>query len=172
MCLQLVGLLLSPRSQHGPDPNVVKLPSGPTDIDVSLPPGSAVDDTSREGRHSSASVQISTIVFVHGVCSASALYQPIIQLSGVRDKYRVVTYDLEGHGLSPLNDESGDMDIEKWARTLGEVLDFVGVQRAVIVGHSVGGASLTLQLSYGSDSWTVHSDQLCHCLPRTRLQAL
>jgi len=53
----------------------------------------------------------------------------------------VLTFDLEGHGLSPLY--TTNISIESYAENVKNVMDGAGVQRAVIVGHSMGGLIVT-----------------------------
>ena len=49
---------------------------------------------------------------------------------------RIVRYDKAGHGLS---DFAGDRTIEAHAEDVAALLDHVGIERAVVVGLSVGG---------------------------------
>jgi pimeloyl-ACP methyl ester carboxylesterase len=74
------------------------------------------------------------IVFVHGLTFDRTSWQPIIdRLAG---EYRCTAIDLPGHGDSdgpprPLDDIAGVLH-----RLLGEL----GIERAVVVGHSMGSA--------------------------------
>ncbi len=52
-------------------------------------------------------------------------------------RYRVLNYDLFGHGESPL--PAGDTDLTLFARQLGELLDELEIQRVALVGFSLGG---------------------------------
>jgi 3-oxoadipate enol-lactonase len=76
-----------------------------------------------------------TICLVHGSGGTHGVW--IRQMEGLADLVRVVAMDLPGHG-----DSGGDGvgTIERAADTVREVLDRVGVARAVIGGHSMGGA--------------------------------
>lgn len=80
-----------------------------------------------------------TVIFVHGLGGALTNYAPIVQASGLADSVKVVTFDLEGHGLSPASGSA--TTVEGYAASIGEVLDSVGSQKAVVVGHSLGGVS-------------------------------
>jgi pimeloyl-ACP methyl ester carboxylesterase len=74
-------------------------------------------------------------IFVHGSALRTDTWH--YQLDGLGD-HRLVFCDLRGHGLSG---PSGDNDytMETLTGDLVEVMDAVGLEEAVIVGHSVGG---------------------------------
>jgi len=78
-------------------------------------------------------------LFVHGwACSAFSWHR---NLRAVADAgVRAIAIDLKGHGLSdkPL-DEAG-YTLPAMARHLCDVLDALGLDRAMLVGHSMGGA--------------------------------
>jgi pimeloyl-ACP methyl ester carboxylesterase len=57
---------------------------------------------------------------------------------------RVIAVDLPGHGASP---PPGERAVPAYARRMVELLDALGIPRAVVGGHSMGGAiALTLAL--------------------------
>ena len=57
---------------------------------------------------------------------------------------RVISVDLPGHGASP---PPGERAVPAYARRLVDLLDALGITRAVVGGHSMGGAiALTLAL--------------------------
>lgn len=76
-----------------------------------------------------------SIVFVHGACENSSFWnhQKIL-----RDRYRVIALDLPGHG------RSAPMEAEILVRNYSEIVaEFIAKtcpEKAVIVGHSMGGA--------------------------------
>ena len=77
-----------------------------------------------------------TILLIHGSNSLLQTWEPLVALLG--DKYRLVSLDLYGHGLtgpSPTDNYSADANIA--AAIL--VLDTVGVDKAYWVGNSMGG---------------------------------
>ncbi|MFC4495836.1 alpha/beta fold hydrolase [Streptomyces ovatisporus] len=78
------------------------------------------------------------VVFIHGTPSHSYEWRdvvPHIEVAG----FRAVTYDLLGYGLS---ERPVDRDTSVAAQTdlLGHLLDELGIGRANIVAHDIGGA--------------------------------
>jgi len=74
-------------------------------------------------------------IFIHGSALRTDTWH--YQFEGLGD-HRLVFCDLRGHGLSdPVGDK--DYTMETLTGDLVEVLDAVGLEEAVIVGHSVGG---------------------------------
>lgn len=73
------------------------------------------------------------VVFLHGLGSTSNVFEP--QAMHLRDRFRIIRYDLEGAGRSPL---SGPLSIEGWVADLVALLDAHGIARARFVGHSLG----------------------------------
>lgn len=81
----------------------------------------------------------SCVIFVHGLGGSSTNWGPVIDISGLEKSHSVVTFDLEGHGLSPL---SGDeISVASYASSIAAVLDSVGAARVTVVAHSLGGVS-------------------------------
>jgi pimeloyl-ACP methyl ester carboxylesterase len=74
-------------------------------------------------------------VFIHGSALRSDLWH--YQMGGVRG-HRLVFYDMRGHGLSQPKGDA-NYSIATLARDLEAVITEVGLQEAVLVGHSVGG---------------------------------
>jgi pimeloyl-ACP methyl ester carboxylesterase len=58
-----------------------------------------------------------------------------------RSGHRVIAYDARGHGESDPAPESGDYRYAEYADDAVAVLDTAGVDRAVLVGHSMGAAT-------------------------------
>ena len=76
-----------------------------------------------------------TVVLTHGLAAGEAIWRQ--QVAALAPRYRVLTWDLRGHGRSAPN--PGPCTIEDLANDLRAVLDAAGVDRAVILGHSAGG---------------------------------
>lgn len=75
------------------------------------------------------------VVFCHGLGGTHAVwYQQVARLAG---RYRTVTWDARGFGRS--TNRAGAGTVVTAARDLAAVLDAVGVERAHVVGQSMGG---------------------------------
>jgi len=75
------------------------------------------------------------LVLVHGWSCSGFFWKPMIPL--LKKRYRVLAPDLPGHGLS--SKEHDSYLPEKQAARLLEWLSSIGVERFVLVGHSMGG---------------------------------
>ena len=76
-----------------------------------------------------------TVVLTHGLAASQATWAA--QVAALAPRYRVLTWDLRGHGGSAPN--AAPCTLGDLAGDLNEVLDRAGVQRAVVLGHSAGG---------------------------------
>lgn len=79
----------------------------------------------------------STLVLTHGLGSTSSYYFPLIPaLISAPNHFRCIAYDTTGQGQSPYT------QVEQSIATLAEdvigVLDALKVEKAVVVGHSMG----------------------------------
>ncbi|HEX7125262.1 MAG TPA: alpha/beta fold hydrolase [Thermodesulfobacteriota bacterium] len=83
------------------------------------------------------------LVCIHGAGGAAAMW-PQVHVA-FRDERAVYALDLPGHGRSaPLD---GRITLDRYADTVTGFLDAVGIERAVVVGHSMGGGiALSLAL--------------------------
>lgn len=75
------------------------------------------------------------LVFIHGWSCDSAFWRE--QVDAFDDDYTVVTLDLPGHGAS-----GGDRDpwrVADYGADVAAVADALGLDRIVLVGHSMGG---------------------------------
>jgi pimeloyl-ACP methyl ester carboxylesterase len=77
------------------------------------------------------------LVLIHGFPTSSHLWQELVPL--LPEGRRVVVLDLLGYGRS---DPPGDaaLDIKAHADRLLVLLDLLGINRACLIGHDVGGA--------------------------------
>lgn len=76
------------------------------------------------------------LVFLHGICLASAHWASLVARLGSR---RCIAIDMPGHGGSDGADYTG-VDLRRWhVRMLTGCLDALGLDAAHIVGHSYGG---------------------------------
>ncbi|MEW5960163.1 MAG: alpha/beta hydrolase [Chloroflexota bacterium] len=75
------------------------------------------------------------LVFTHGAAMDHRMFTA--QIPAVTRQYRLLLWDVRGHGQSgPLN---GDFSIRAAVEDLVTLLDEVGSERAILVGHSMGG---------------------------------
>jgi pimeloyl-ACP methyl ester carboxylesterase len=74
------------------------------------------------------------LVLLHGIRDLAWSMDPIAQ--ALRDRYRVLSLDLRGHGAS---DHPGGYTFPHYAADLHHVLERLGIERATLVGHSLGG---------------------------------
>ena len=77
------------------------------------------------------------VVFVHSL--AGNTQQWSAQLNHIRTTRRAVALDLRGHGQS-LPPENGDYAIESMVQDIQMVIDQLGIERFILVGHSMGGS--------------------------------
>ncbi|OBG18675.1 alpha/beta fold hydrolase [Mycobacterium sp. 852002-51057_SCH5723018] len=75
------------------------------------------------------------LLLIHGMAGSSATWQALIPL--LSKKYRVIAPDLLGHGMSAK--PRGDYSLGAFAVFLRDLLDELGVDRATVVGQSLGG---------------------------------
>ncbi|MDA2807726.1 alpha/beta fold hydrolase [Nocardiopsis sp. LSu2-4] len=80
------------------------------------------------------------LVLIHGLAGSARWWDPLVpRLAG---SHRVIRVDLLGHGRSA-KPTGGGYSVPEQARRVGEVLDRLGVEEAVVVGHSTGGSVAT-----------------------------
>jgi pimeloyl-ACP methyl ester carboxylesterase len=77
------------------------------------------------------------VVLVHGLTAEGILYAQVLSRM-VKMGFKVVAVDMAGHGATD-GLPSGGADLASYARLLGRVLDHLGIPRAVLAGHSLGG---------------------------------
>jgi len=76
-----------------------------------------------------------SIVLIHGLGLCHELWQP--HLEALSKDYRVLNYDLYGHGRSaPSSDEAS---LRIYAEQLANLMDHLKIEKAAIVGFSIGG---------------------------------
>ena len=73
------------------------------------------------------------LVGIHGLGGTCNIYGP--QIAALAGAHRFVTFDLNGHGMSPL---VGPISIEGWADDVVALMDDLELSDAVLVSHSMG----------------------------------
>ncbi|HEY7136879.1 MAG TPA: alpha/beta fold hydrolase [Acidimicrobiia bacterium] len=83
------------------------------------------------------------VILVHGMASSSQTWQPVFE--PLARRVRVVAPDLLGHGatVKPRTDYS----VGAHANTIRDLMAALGIDRATIVGHSLGGG-VAMQFAY------------------------
>jgi pimeloyl-ACP methyl ester carboxylesterase len=84
-----------------------------------------------------AAGQRGAMVLVHGFGDSGLLWAG--QIQHFRDRFRVVTVDMRGHARSGAPDQLGLYTQDQVVEDLGAVMDHLGIERAVLGGHSLGG---------------------------------
>jgi len=91
------------------------------------------------------------IVFVHGLAQCHLSFLPQLA-STLADRYRLIAYDLRGHGESAKPaDPAYYQDGRRWADELHAVIAGTGAQRPILVGWSLGGRVLRAYLMHYGD---------------------
>ncbi|WAC71714.1 alpha/beta hydrolase [Roseateles sp. SL47] len=92
------------------------------------------------------------IVFIHGLLGSRINWTAQLK-SPQLQRFRLITYDLRGHGLSDKPDnEAVYRDGKAWADDLAVVIQATGAQRPVLVGWSLGGVVISNYLATHGDS--------------------
>ncbi|MBI3547421.1 MAG: alpha/beta fold hydrolase [Elusimicrobia bacterium] len=84
------------------------------------------DEGSREAK---------AVVLIHGFPFNREMWRP--QVDALKGRWRAVAYDVRGHGKSSVGD--GQYMVETFVDDLIELLDHLGIERAVLCGLSMGG---------------------------------
>jgi pimeloyl-ACP methyl ester carboxylesterase len=83
------------------------------------------------------------VVLLHGIGSSSLTWEPVA--SALAERHDVIAPDFLGHGASAK--PRGDYSLGAFASGMRDLLQLLGVERATIVGHSLGGG-VAMQFAY------------------------
>lgn len=75
------------------------------------------------------------IILIHGFPLDHSIWLPVVPL--LQEKARVILPDLRGFGQSPVVAEDGNM--RTMAEDIANLMDDLGLEKAILVGHSMGG---------------------------------
>lgn len=89
------------------------------------------------------------LLLIHGTGASARSWEPMLPL--LTGSYHVIRVDLLGCGRSATPDDDAGYLVANQARRLGAALDQLGVERAVVVGHSSGGMFATALAEHRSD---------------------
>ncbi|MDF1748065.1 MAG: alpha/beta hydrolase [Alphaproteobacteria bacterium] len=76
------------------------------------------------------------VILMHGFGSSLQTWEGWAR--GLEDRFRVIRFDLPGSGLS-MPDPTGDYSDSRTLDLLGALMDQLGVDKAALVGNSIGG---------------------------------
>ncbi|WP_334044780.1 alpha/beta hydrolase [Burkholderia ambifaria] len=93
------------------------------------------------------------VIFIHGLLGSRLNWEAQVQSPELRE-YRIITYDLRGHGLSDKPSSATPYhDGRRWADDLEAVIAGSHATKPVVVGWSLGGAVISNYLAtYGDDN--------------------
>ncbi len=87
------------------------------------------------------------VLLSHGFSASSTMWRD--QIATLRDRYRVMTWDMRGHGQSDYPDDPAAYSEDESVADMAAILDACGLRRAVIGGLSLGGcAALAFHLAH------------------------
>ena len=87
------------------------------------------------------------VLFTHGYQASGGMWE--LQREALEPRYRVITWDLRGHGGSGAPDDPDQYSHELLVADMRALLEHLGESQAVLVGHSLGGfASLRFYLDH------------------------
>lgn len=75
------------------------------------------------------------VVFIHGYLETADIWEEVLE--AMKSKYRVIAFDVPGHGISETRHPVHTM--EYVADTLYSLLTQLGIDKCTVVGHSMGG---------------------------------
>src|SRR5262245_16649557 len=77
------------------------------------------------------------IVLVHGFTGNVRNWA--LTVPSLRDRYRCVSIDLPGHGLSDKPKDSSAYELPRMAEVAWSAIEALGIQNPILMGHSMGG---------------------------------
>ena len=80
-------------------------------------------------------INASTIIFIHGFPLNKAMWNK--QIDALKENYRVIAYDIRGHGNSSVGDD--DFSIELFVSDLLSLMDTLKIDKTILCGFSMGG---------------------------------
>jgi pimeloyl-ACP methyl ester carboxylesterase len=83
------------------------------------------------------------LLLIHGIAGSSATWDDV--LPWLAERYCVIAPDLLGHGHS--SKPRGDYSLGAYASGIRDLLGVLGLERATVVGHSLGGG-VAMQFAY------------------------
>ena len=84
-----------------------------------------------------------TMVLVHGYASSAILWKYTIEALAESGKYRVIALNNRGAGDSDRTSSEEDYTVQNFAKDLYNAVSALGMSDFILVGHSMGGATVT-----------------------------
>jgi len=84
-----------------------------------------------------------TVVLVHGYASSAALWRLTIEKLGLDEEFRVIAINNRGAGDSSRSTSEAGYTVETFAVDLFNAVQVLGLSDFTLVGHSMGGATVT-----------------------------
>lgn len=78
-----------------------------------------------------------TVILIHGNSSCKEVFRH--QFEALRQDYRVVAFDLPGHGVSPNGDPETDYNVTAFAQIVRDLVDQLELGTPFVFGWSLGG---------------------------------
>lgn len=76
-----------------------------------------------------------TLLLIHGFCGSSEYWSKV--MPKLSESFRVIAIDLPGHGESEGYDSV--QEIDQYASVIKDFLEELGIEKATMFGHSLGG---------------------------------
>ncbi len=87
------------------------------------------------------------VLLSHGYSSTTRMWEG--QVAALKDRYRVITWDMRGHGQSDSPDDQSLYSEEATCGDMAAILKQLGIEKAVVGGLSLGGyMSLAFNVRY------------------------
>jgi len=87
------------------------------------------------------------VLLSHGFCATSRMFESTV--AALSTSRRCLAWDVRGHGRSDYPNDPGEYSIDLTVGDMVAILDTEGVDRAILLGHSMGGyLSLELQRTH------------------------
>ena len=77
------------------------------------------------------------ILMTHGFVASTGMWDG--QVTAFRDAYRLVRWDMRGHGRTECPDDPSAYGQDITVADMVAILDHLEIDQAIIVGHSLGG---------------------------------
>ena len=77
-----------------------------------------------------------TLICAHGWGSSSIIYSYLLKL--LRPYFRIIAYDMKGHGFSDIEPDTYDLGL--FTEELAQIVDHINPKNLILLGHSMGSA--------------------------------